>query len=95
MIFKEIEDKLNTADFKSKVELLFSESLRNEIDFDFNIKVETQSVTELLITAFDSSYDCDGMGIPTLKAVVPVTVIEDIEDATLQGFKENVEQFMV
>lgn len=95
MNLKKIEDTLNTEGFKEKVELLFSKSLRDEIDFDFTIKVETQSVTELLITAYDSSYDCDGRGIPTLKTVVPVTAIANVEAATLQGFKEKVETLTV
>ena len=87
MNLKKIEDILNTESFKEKVELLFSKSLRDDIDFDFSIAVKKLDSGQIEVKAYDTSYDCDGMGIPSLIALLSINPIVLIEQEVLNQFK--------
>jgi hypothetical protein len=87
MNLQKIADTLNTEHFKEQVELLFSKSLRSEIDFDFSISVKESNSTQIEVKAYDTSYDCDGMGIPNLVAVLDSNTLSFIEQEVLNQFK--------
>lgn len=87
MQLDQIKSCLNTVDFKEKVEYLFPKSLRKDIDFDFSISVKKLNSDKIEVKASDTSYDCDGMGIPTLVASLSITDLVFIEQEVLNQFK--------
>jgi hypothetical protein len=91
MNLNELEQFLNTPEFKSKVEKLFPEKLRNNIDFDFAISVNETINKNVEVTTFDASYDCDGTGIPHMVAVVDMSNLNSITEPVLSQFKATIE----
>lgn len=91
MELKEIEACLNTVSFKKRVECLFSQPVRSKIDFEFYISVKAEQFDCIEVKAFDNSYDCDGIGIPSMVAIVPLSTVDDIEKSVLNQFKAEVE----
>lgn len=87
MELTQIELLLNTSSFKYKVESLFSQALRDDIDFDFSIAVKKLDSGQIEVKAYDTSYDCDGMGIPSLIALLSINPIVIIEQEVLNQFK--------
>jgi hypothetical protein len=91
----EIETFLNDLSFKEKVENLFPVSLKNEIDFDFAIKVKKPHSHYVEVKAFDTSYDCDGIAIPTMTVTVLISTIESMENDILHKFKKYIDEWAV